>query len=948
MDLSDLAARAQNIGRGSMRRKANGADSRAHYVLAGSGVVPGKAYEELQALDSEAAAELSQPPREAFDVQNGQYFQDLRKKGRKQMMKENMVQVYREVDQFIEDSLGIDFDEQRQRIMEHFGLVAREDDGDNGGGSFAKSAGRKSQFAETAKASTRSVFGRSALDKSLIGTPGMGGSTTSFFGDERSQQMGNLMKGQTARDLRDKERLYLEKVEQLNKARLNNENFPIMHHFAEVEQSGSADSPPQLAEAYNALAEMVKEKPQGNDIRERIYAATYQDDRSNSSSATKLRRQILEGSRNYLENVFYRDLEAMVEKNPREAALGGRPTVINKVRAYIRVRDGRRDLKPDGSELLQFEDSGDYPWALIFYLLRSGHVNEAYDYVNNDSSFSSTDKRFVSYMSQYAKNPDKKLSRKLQDMIHGEYHQRMRIAPDGSQDPYRLACYKIIGRCELSRRNLEAVGQGVEDWLWLQFALARETGPMEERAGEEFGMEQICETITEIGQKHFQKGQAEGSGGYGTFFFMQILAGMFEQAIEYLHSYNAVSAVHFAISTAYYGLLRVSDYTVAGNELREFTLYLPSFFIMLIISTVTQTTTGYSQINFVPLIAYYTASFRAALPVGAVDYLALICLNSDLTPASLGNAQTAASHECLRQLCLETREFARLLGDIRSDGTRIAGAIEMKSRLIKLDTHADFLRAVTTQAAAIADERGQVADAVLLFHLSEDYESVVSILNRALADACTIDLGESPMELQPLKRRDGGSPNSSNTIEAGPQSSLSLTQSTSSPIELAKNMTTLYDANATYYNKIEKTTRATMFALLGLLSARAHLEANPPRFMDCLEALHGVGVLPLQAQGSIPVIRSAATAFGALPQLLARCAGVSVVWAVRAIGGERERMMQQGGWEGGAGQGSLEERKEMLSTMAKDLMVFAGLVKYRLPGRVYDMLTRVGGEVGGY
>lgn len=364
--------------------------------------------------------------------------------------------------------------------------------------------------------------------------------------------------------------------------------------------------------------------------------------------------------------------------------------------------------------------------------------------------------------------------------------------------------------------------------------------------------------------------------------------------------------------------------------------------------TVTQTTTGYHQINFVPLIAYYTASFRAALPIDAVDYLVLICLNSDLAPASLGNAQIAASHECLRQLCLETREFARLLGDIRSDGTRIPGVIEMKSKLIKLDTHADFLRAVTTQAAAIADERGQVADAVLLFHLSEDYESVVSILNRALADACTLDLGESPMELQPLKRRDGGSPTSSNTVESGLQSSLSLTQSTSSPAELAKNMTTLYDANATYYNKIEKTTRATIFALLRLLSARSHLEANPPRFMDCLEALHGVGVLPLQAQGSIPVIRSAATAFGALPQVLARCAGVSVVWAVRSIGGERERMMQQGGWEGGAGQGSLEDRKEMLSTMAKDLMVFAGLVKYRLPGRVYDMLTRVGGEVGGY
>jgi hypothetical protein len=33
----------------------------------------------------------------------------------------------------------------------------------------------------------------------------------------------------------------------------------------------------------------------------------------------------------------------------------------------------------------------------------------------------------------------------------------------------------------------------------------------------------------------------------------------------------------------------------------------------------------------------------------------------------------------------------------------------------------------------------------------------------------------------------------------------------------------------------------------------------------------------------------------------------------------------------------------MLGSMAKDLMVFAGLVKYKLPARTYDMLSDVGG-----
>jgi nuclear pore complex protein Nup93 len=327
-------------------------------------------------------------------------------------------------------------------------------------------------------------------------------------------------------------------------------------------------------------------------------------------------------------------------------------------------------------------------------------------------------------------------------------------------------------------------------------------------------------------------------------------------------------------------------------------------------------------------------------------------LNSDLTPASLGSAQTSACHECLRQLCLETREFAKLLGDIHSDGTRIPGTIEQRSKLIKLDTHDEFLKAVTLQAAAIADERGQVADAVLLYHLCDDYDNVVSILNQALADAATLDFGESPMQLQPLKPRDqtvaslsqnGQADASSSTIS----SSLSLTQNTSSPTELAKNMISLYNSNAAYYSRISQLNRKTIGALLQLLTARSHLESSPPRYMDALEDLNALGILPLKAGGSIPAIRAAAAAFGALPPLLARCAGVSVVWAITAIGGERENLARSGGWDGGYGD-DREAMKEMLGSMAKDLMVFAGLVKYKLPARTYDRLTKVGGDVGGY
>ena len=962
MDLGDLARRAQAIGTsGNKPSSINASDSRAHYLLAGSGVSPGKAYKDFQALEKDASAGLADhQPVEPFDPDNSKYIRGLQQRGREAMVRESMDRVNREFDVFLEESLSINFEEQKQRIMEHFGLVPREGNEDGnaldkssagpGRGSFGKSSRKtKNAFAESAKGSTRSVFGRSGMERSMIGAPGMATSTAKFFGDETND---NGMGSTTSRVQYDqsvsvKERLFIAKIEQLNQARMEGRAYCIFQEFGQVEGARESDSPRQLADAYRALREITGESgdatssPQPDRPRERQYASAYLDDNMTAFKTNSLKRRILDGSRRYLEQSFYRELESLVQKNPREAQLGGRPSITNKIRAYIRVRSARKDLAPDGAKLDQLGENGDYCWILIFYLLRCGFVKEALEYVNNDPDFQAVDRRFLSYLTTYAGSRERRLSRKLQEMINGEYQQRLRVAPENTVDPYRMACYNIVGRCDLGRRNLEVIGQGVEDWIWLQFSLAREYDRIEGLSGEIFGLDQIVETVTEIGQKHFQKGQAESSSGYGTFFFMQILAGMFEPAVAYLHFHNPTSAVHVAIALAYYGLLRVSDCQVAGNELCEWHDGRAARRGSLTWSTVTYSTSEHPLINFVPLLAYHTAPFRTALPLAAVDYLTLICLNSDLTPPSLGSSQTNACHECLRQLSLETRDFAKLLGDIRIDGTRIAGAIEQKAKLINLDSHEDFLKAVTLQAAAIADEQGQVADAALLYHLCEDYDNVVSIINRALADAVTLDLGESPTRLQPLK------PRHERHHDWTAQSALSLTQSTDSPQQLAQNLIGLYNSNASYYSRITQQNRNTCGALLQLLNVRAHLESDPPAYMAVLEGLNALGHLPLNAGGSIPVVRAAAAAFGALPPILARCAGVSVVWAVGAIGRQREALHKGHGWDGGSGD-DREAKKEQLSSMTKDLMVFAGLVKYKLPGRVYDMLTRVGGEVGAY
>lgn len=208
----------------------------------------------------------------------------------------------------------------------------------------------------------------------------------------------------------------------------------------------------------------------------------------------------------------------------------------------------------------------------------------------------------------------------------------------------------------------------------------------------------------------------------------------------------------------------------------------------------------------------------------AVDYLTLICLNASL-PGAMGKSQSSLCHEALRELVLETREFAQLLGDIRPDGTRLKGAIEKRLRIISLADQEEFLKVVTIQAASVADDNGRTTDAVLLYHLAEDYENVISIVNRALSEAIAVEIGQGEMRLQPSKPRPVAqeAPNQQPLQPDG--SSMSLT-SVDDPIVLARNMITLYNGNAMYFQKIRQASRDTCGQLLRMSEAKAKVAAG--------------------------------------------------------------------------------------------------------------------------
>ena len=244
---------------------------------------------------------------------------------------------------------------------------------------------------------------------------------------------------------------------------------------------------------------------------------------------------------------------------------------------------------------------------------------------------------------------------------------------------------------------------------------------------------------------------------------------------------------------------------------------------------VTFTTREYPQINFGRMLGYYTRDFRAAKVEAAVDYLTLICLDADL-PGPAGRSQAALCHEALRELVLETREFPKLLGDIYRDGQRIKGAIERRLRLIKLADQEEFLRTVTIQAAGVADDNGRTTDAVLLYHLAEEYDKVITIINRTLSESVAMDIGQEPMRLQLPKPREAQPQQTQGPTPNG--SSLSLT-SVDDPAELARNMMGLYNSNAMYFGKIKQMNRDACGVLLRMTEAKQQVESR--RWSEALD-----------------------------------------------------------------------------------------------------------------
>lgn len=109
------------------------------------------------------------------------------------------------------------------------------------------------------------------------------------------------------------------------------------------------------------------------------------------------------------------------------------------------------------------------------------------------------------------------------------------------------------------------------------------------------------------------------------------------------------------------------------------------------------------------------------------------------------------------------------------------------------------------------------------------------------------------------------------------------------------------------------------------------------------QKIGGLRILPLSADGNLSDIRATANTFSGYPPEIARNIGNVLLWCIACCSRHRERLLS-GQYED-AMRRSLADQ---LLQKAKDLMVFAGLIRYKLPPRVFEILAKEGQDVGAY
>lgn len=678
---------------------------------------------------------------------------------------------------------------------------------------------------------------------------------------------------------RDKFESHGQIVYQLNEARISEQFFPLAMSFEEVSKSNSDLKSRQVGDSWKILVNLTDEKTSKLNQEKKFSDAAYKN-------------LIVRTSRSYLENQFYDYIDHFYNKDEDKNKLP--PSNVNKVIHFIN-KVTKFEGKENSNTLLI---NGVPIWALIFYLLRSGLYYELNDIVaKNQSSFDKFDKNFPIYLKKYLHEGKNSLPVDLGERLQSEFNQQFQFINEDlvdTYDTYKFSVYKIIGKCDLIKKSLpRSINLSIEDWLWFHLSLINETEGESGNASstsstlifETYTLDDLQKKVVLLGSKKFN-----ASSNNPLYLKSLILTGLYELAVQYTYEYiDECDAVHLAIGLAYYGLLKTTTNIRGTNQDN----------LMIVNSE------GEFEINFSRLLGSYTRTFKISDPKVACQYAILIAME--------GGNNVEISHEAIRELILISREFSMLLGSINSlNGERLAGILENQRSLIGLQDLETFYQVIIEKLANRCEEEGRIFDSILLYQLAQEYNTVIVLLSKLLGEI----LSTTPLDQALLVE---GVDTADNNV-----------------ILLAKHILTTFKKNTHILDSISSTKKDSCDLLISIVEVRSSFLNKD--WSLTLQKILNLEIIPIQAKLDLITIRkNAELVSNSLDESVIKVIPSLLIMIMTSISQLHYSILTQRYNTSG----NQKEELERLHKMAKNCMVYAGMVQYKMPRETYSLLVNL-------
>ena len=853
--------------------------TRAHYLLAGSGVATGDIEDDLSRIQVPKPKGIAnfhnnrhpQPHQssESYVLREDNIEQYLNSKKEENILntiEQSFELASKDFDNFINANISIDWNKRREDLKKAVGL---KDD------QKFKEEALKCSIVWKSKSAAANIL--TPLHTKVSSSPSVRQCSRDKFED------------------------YARVVYTLNEARLKDKVFPLCLNFFELNRLQEDLRSKQICEAWKILQGLTGEES----------AKTTQEQKFFNFKKPELNNAILQSSKKYLEKEYFKYVEQVYAKSSNKPQQFLPATNINKISFFIHHIIIRNDPEVLNKTLLV---NGTPIWALVYFLLRAGLYEDAAEVVlGNRELFNKFDNNFPTYIKKFVDSSSHTLPSQLSDRIHQEFNQQFQYVMNDLDlnfelsinfDPYKYSVYKIIGKCDLHNKSVpKAVNLSIEDWLWFHFAIINENHPNEESSiiYENYGLDNLQNKIIQLGSKHFLSASKTP-----LYFKVLVLTGLYELAVQYSYeSINETDAVHLAIGLAYFGLLRCSSYS--NNNI--LTIYDNNY-----------------EINYSRLLGAYTTSFKISDPKVACQYLVLIALGQG------GKLKEAVSvcHDALRELLLITREFGILIGEVSpTTGLLERGVLEKQRKLIGLEDIDAFHRQIVEVTAVKCEEEGRIFDALLLYQLSCDYETTIVLVNKLLAELiATSDLNKPILQFGNSNFMSSGFGPGLSEVEETPENNIIL---------LTEQIWTSFSKSSKILSSITSSVRHTCELLMSIIKIRNLFVRKEWR--EVVARIDKLGLLPANSKDDLTRVRAYSelvenngldsNLIKVLPSLL-----ILVMTCVSNINYDILTRKYQ----------PISNEKQEINhwkTIAKNCMIYAGMVQYKMPREVFSLLINL-------